>query len=171
VSYYYINNRSHNEKKTITVLKQIFLSPILPFRYILCEFRTFLLKRKLDRRLFGCGDYALKQRIIIRTDLGMTRGREIAQGASATQKLYMENFFSPYVRLWTKNNFTKVALAAETESQIIEIFEKCRMKNLPATMVRDYCDDYSSHRVVTAIAIGPGDAGLIEAITRDLQPL
>ena len=65
----------------------------------------FLLRRVMSRY-----EGKLKQVIVLRTDLKMRRGKEIAQGSHASMAGYLANRRDPFMRMWLDGAFAKIAV-------------------------------------------------------------
>ena len=66
---------------------------------------------------------AMKQVIVLRTDLKMRRGKEIAQGAHASLKATLENLEHPHVVEWLAGRFTKIAVGIESEEALLAVYQ------------------------------------------------
>src|SRR3954449_7696885 len=68
-----------------------------------------------------------KQVIVMRRDLGMRRGKEIAQGAHAAMiwlslRIRRQGYtFSEAERLWLEGAFTKVCVRVDSEGELIGV--------------------------------------------------
>ena len=65
----------------------------------------------------------LKQIIVMRKDLKMPRGKEIAQGAHASMKALLENPDHPAIKEWLAGPFTKIAVGASSEEELLAVKE------------------------------------------------
>src|SRR5438270_11662456 len=78
------------------------------------------------------GQDASKQVIVMRRDLGMRRGKEIAQGAHASMiwlalRIRQPGFsFTEAERRWLDGAFTKVCVRVESEEELLAGVEKAR---------------------------------------------
>jgi PTH2 family peptidyl-tRNA hydrolase len=118
----------------------------------------------------------VKQVIIIRKDLKMRRGKEIAQGSHASmaflsnmflQSLNSKNFKLPNnVKEWLEGSFTKVCLQVDSEENLLKIFNKAKQKGLIAEIIKDSgLTEFNGIPTITAIAIGPNLNSQIDEIT------
>jgi len=128
-------------------------------------------------------DKNVKQVIVIRKDLKMRRGKEIAQGAHAamkwlTKRLSYEPFFytnfhamlSPVERSWVENNFKKVCLRVDSEEELLALQEKAKKANLLCELVTDRgLTEFDGIPTHTCLGIGPDLAEKIDQITGDLK--
>lgn len=121
----------------------------------------------------------IKQVIVIRRDLKMRRGKEIAQGAHASimwladrlrKHLYRNVMFSKEEMDWLHGTFTKVALQVDSEEALLEVFFKAKMAGLTSCLVTDSGKtEFDGVPTKTCIAIGPNNADEIDKITGHLK--
>jgi peptidyl-tRNA hydrolase, PTH2 family len=123
----------------------------------------------------------VKQVIVIRRDLGMRRGKEIAQGAHASmawlsERLCRSGFsapdtdFSAAERSWLEGLFTKVVVQVPDEVQLMAAFEKAKAAGLEAHLIQDAgLTEFGGVPTYTALGIGPDFADKIDAVTADLK--
>jgi PTH2 family peptidyl-tRNA hydrolase len=128
-----------------------------------------------------------KQVIVMRTDLGMRKGKMIAQGAHASlgvilslgnfglnKKRYFhaEYEFNSYLDKWLMGRFTKVCLRCESEEQLLELFNAAEVAGLPCKLITDAgLTEFDGVPTKTCIAIGPANPDKIDKITGDLKLL
>lgn len=139
---------------------------------------------------------AVKQVIVIRRDLKMRRGKEIAQGGHATmmwlsdrlRRFKLANFFQRFIAAfkllfckqyyavmlseeeinWIEGSFTKVCLQVNSEEELLAIYAKT--KDLTACLVTDSGKtEFDGVPTRTCIAIGPNYAERIDEITKELK--
>ena|SRR3990167_2814469 len=134
-------------------------------------------------------DRPVKQVIIMRRDLKMRRGKEVAQGSHASMawlsKRYMAleelashvimdrlniNLLSPAERQWLSGNFTKITLQVKDLVEMAEIMGRAKAAGLMVELITD-CGATEFHGVATetCCAIGPDYANKIDPITKGLQ--
>ncbi len=115
----------------------------------------------------------LKQVIVVRTDIKMSKGKIAAQVAHAAV-MASENARRGYPQWWEKwfNGFQKkVVLQVPGEKELLEIYEKARKMNLPTAIVRDKGLTEIPPNTLTAVAIGPAPSKEIDKITGSLKLL
>lgn len=112
----------------------------------------------------------LKQVIVVRTDLGMGRGKMVAQGCHASLDAYRKASDSSR-RAWQASGMEKVALKVSSEKELVAVFEKARRAKLPCSLIRDAGHTQIAPGTITSCAIGPADEGKIDAITGKLKLL
>lgn len=122
-----------------------------------------------------------KQIIIIRKDLKMRRGKEIAQGSHASLgallsiaqhkdgKIIIDISKNDAISDWLKNGFTKITLQCDNEKELVEIYNQAKKAGLPCILITDAGrTEFKGVLTKTAIAIGPGDPDEIDKITGNL---
>ncbi len=119
----------------------------------------------------------IKQVIIIRKDLKMRRGKEIAQGSHASMAWLSnrvrspeETKFSPEEWEWLNGPFTKITLKVNSEEELREVLTAAREAGIQN--VQEIVDagktEFGGVPTLTCAAIGPDNAAKIDAITGDL---
>src|SRR5215468_9790644 len=84
-----------------------------------------------------------KQVIVMRRDLGMRRGKEIAQGAHASM-IWLAlrirqpgSTFTDAERRWLDGAFTKVCVRVESEEELLAVVQKAREAGIMAHLCVD----------------------------------
>lgn len=121
-----------------------------------------------------------KQVIVIRKDLKMGRGKEIAQGAHASlatilnmstiddSTLTLE--LGPGIRPWICGPFKKICVTVNSEEELIAVHESALAAGVPTALIRD-----NGHTVfhgvptLTTCAIGPDFEERVNAITGSMK--
>lgn len=113
-----------------------------------------------------------KQVIVIRKDLKMRRGKEIAQGCHASQ-LATENariWKTKAYQIWIEDKFTKICVTVDSEEQLIEIHKLAKEALLPCSLVCDSgLTEFNGVSTFTAVGIGPAWSEEIDKITGNLK--
>ena len=126
----------------------------------------------------------VKQVILIRRDLKMRRGKEIAQGSHASMEFVVNQLraqldadpeAAPTVKLdaaaiaWITRGIAKVCLRVDSEEELLRYHEAARARGLPSHVIRDSGrTEFHGVPTYTACAIGPAPAVEIDAITGEL---
>lgn len=124
----------------------------------------------------------VKQVILIRKDLNMRRGKEIAQGSHASMDFLIEPLrqmlvqnkatqldFSDVEKRWIVQGMAKVCLRVNSEEELIAHHEKALAAGLKSYMIQDIGrTEFHGQPTLTACAIGPDLAERIDEITGDL---
>ena len=125
----------------------------------------------------------VKQVIVIRRDLKMRRGKEIAQGSHAstawlatlvTDALAGDTAsitLDPIARVWLTTSWRKVTLQVADEETLVALHEQALARGLRSHLVRDSGrTEFGGVPTLTALAIGPDLAAEIDQVTGDLVP-
>ena len=112
----------------------------------------------------------MKQVLLIRKDLGMRRGKEIAQGAHASMKATLENMEDPRVIEWLAGSFAKIALVVNSEEELLSLYEDAKAKGMVSALITDNGrTEFGGIPTNTVVAIGPDEPEAIDAITGHLK--
>ena len=124
-----------------------------------------------------------KQVIVIRRDLKMRRGKEIAQGAHASVAWLAStvlNAISADSRTatvtidaiafaWLTTSNRKITLQVQSEAELVELHARAAALGLKSHLIVDSGKtEFDGVATITALAIGPDDAQLIDEITGTL---
>lgn len=125
-----------------------------------------------------------KQWIILRKDLGMRKGKMVAQGSHGVLKVFLEQmvhgpepgkftfYASGPVLAWLEGKFTKVCLGARSEEELVEVYEKARAAGIMCTLITDAgTTEFKGVPTKTCVVIGPAYPEQVNPITGDLPLL
>jgi PTH2 family peptidyl-tRNA hydrolase len=127
---------------------------------------------------------SIKQVILIRRDLKMRRGKEIAQGSHASMEFLIEPLrqslkkgesafqivLSEDEKAWLSFGIAKVCLQVGSEAELLEYHQKALDAGLKSHLIRDSGrTEFHGEPTFTACAIGPADAEKINAVTGTLS--
>lgn len=142
--------------------------------------------------------YPVKQVIVMRADLGMRKGKMIAQGAHASLKVFFdrgvlgrdenrypedsqknltENIFkiqglTPDMVTWIEGSFAKVCVRADSEEELLELYRKAQKAGFPCALITDAGrTEFGGVPTNTCIAIGPAKSESVDLITGHLKLL
>jgi PTH2 family peptidyl-tRNA hydrolase len=123
----------------------------------------------------------IKQVIVIRRDLRMRRGKEIAQGAHASMAFLARRVaralrseddeqarldFDEEARAWLLGHFTKVVLQAPDLETLRRVEAVAIERGLEVNVITDRgLTEFGGTPTVTALAVGPNRADAIDAVT------
>jgi PTH2 family peptidyl-tRNA hydrolase len=124
-----------------------------------------------------------KQVIVIRRDLRMRRGKEIAQGAHAATAwladLVLQTMrtndvdhaaLSPAERAWLESSFRKVTVKVNSEEELIAVYQKALDAGLVVHLITDRgLTEFGGVPTRTCLAVGPDYDDLIHPVTGDLE--
>jgi peptidyl-tRNA hydrolase, PTH2 family len=124
-----------------------------------------------------------KQVIVMRKDLGMRKGKMIAQGAHASMKVLLDGAqvtaetvaipLDPATREWlVSGRFTKICVSVDSEAALDVIVERARLAGVPCALIVDSGrTEFHGVPTKTCCAIGPAWAEAVDAITGELSLL
>ncbi len=126
-----------------------------------------------------------KQVIVMRKDLNMRRGKQIAQGSHASigAILNYKNYDNDCIHInyegntalkeWINNGlYTKICVSVDGEAELLDIRDKAAAANLNVHLVTDAgLTEFNGVPTLTCLAIGPDYPELIDPITKHLKLL
>jgi PTH2 family peptidyl-tRNA hydrolase len=120
----------------------------------------------------------VKQVIVVRRDLKMRRGKEIAQGSHAsmaflTERLRVAQGAAPKLRdierEWLFAHCAKICVRVDSEAELLAIHERARAAGLESHLIRDAGHtEFGGIPTLTSCAIGPDEAERIDPVTSHL---
>ena len=125
-----------------------------------------------------------KQVIVIRRDLRMRRGKEIAQGAHASMAWLRQRVmphitsagradqvqFSMAERSWLELSMRKVTVKVGSEAELLDVYDKALAAGLVVHMITDRgLTEFGGTPTRTCLAVGPDYDDLIDPVTGDLE--
>ena len=125
-----------------------------------------------------------KQVIVIRRDLKMRRGKEIAQGAHASMAWLRQRImprltpagradqvqFSAAERSWLELSMRKVTVKVGSEQELVDVYDKALAAGLVVHMITDRgLTEFGGIPTRTCLAVGPDYDDLIDPVTGDLD--
>jgi len=124
----------------------------------------------------------IKQVIVMRHDLKMRRGKQIAQGSHASMSFICRRLqeagsvslddFSEVERTWLTGAFAKVCCRVDSEEELMEIHDKALEAGVEVHLITDSGKtEFHGQPTNTCLAIGPDEADKIDEITGHLQLL
>ena len=130
----------------------------------------------------------VKQIIVMRKDLNMRKGKQIAQGAHASvgALLSMGKFINREdgllsynipmdnlaVKMWLEGSFTKICVYVNSEKELIELESKAKEAGILHCLITDNgLTEFKGVKTKTCLAIGPAFEDVINKITGHLPLL
>lgn len=127
---------------------------------------------------------AVKQVIVMRKDLGMRKGKMIAQGAHASMKVLLDRgrasddgtftfTMTPAMTQWiVTGRFAKVCVSVDSEAALDAIVANARAAGVPVALIVDSGKtEFHGTPTKTCCAVGPAWSDEIDAITGALPLL
>ena len=124
----------------------------------------------------------IKQVIVMRHDLKMRRGKQIAQGSHASmsficRRLQMNGSvsledFNEVQRTWLTGAFAKICCRVNSEEELMNIHDKAIEAGLEVHLITDSGKtEFHGQPTRTCLAIGPDVSERIDAVTGHLELL
>ena len=110
----------------------------------------------------------MKQVIVVRNDLKLSKGKLAAQCAHASYAAAMK---SKKRKEWEKQGQKKVILKAKDVSQLLQLKDKCSLLKLPFVLISDAGLTEVTRGTVTCLGIGPEEENKINKVTGSLPLL
>lgn len=116
----------------------------------------------------------IKQVLVVRKDLKMRRGKEIAQACHAsiaflTKKMQKKELLTNTELFWINNSFTKVCLQVDSEEELLAIYEKAK-GSVNVDLIQDSGrTEFDGVPTYTCLALGPDESEKIDLITGHLR--
>jgi PTH2 family peptidyl-tRNA hydrolase len=99
----------------------------------------------------------VKLALIVRTDLGMGKGKIAAQAAHAAVAAVLRTHGTAEFAAWLREGQPKVVLKVGSEDQLRRICDAAETANLPVEVVHDAGRTQVEPGTATCCAIGPAD--------------
>ena len=125
-----------------------------------------------------------KQVIVMRKDLGMRKGKMIAQGAHASLKVLLDRgepsadgtrftfATTEAMAAWLGGRFTKICVSVDSEAELDAVVERARAAGVPCALVVDAGHtEFHGVPTKTCCAVGPAWSDAVDAITGGLPLL
>jgi len=116
----------------------------------------------------------IKQVIVVRSDLGMGKGKVAAQVAHAALDAaeIARKKHPGWYDSWREQGQAKVVLKTEGGEQVLEELQKqARSLGLPVSLIQDRGLTQLEPGTTTCLGIGPGPSGEIDKVTGQLKLL
>ena len=115
---------------------------------------------------------SLKQAIVIRSDLGMGKGKLAAQVSHASLSSYKkcERENPEDAREWEEEGQKKIVLKVSSEEELLALYEKMK-KEIPCALIRDAGHTQVEAGSITCFGAGPADEAKINKYCKELKLL
>ena len=125
-----------------------------------------------------------KQVIVIRRDLRMRRGKEIAQGAHASMAWLRQRImphltpagavdqlrFSEAERAWLEGSLRKVTVKVGSEAELMAVYDKAVEAGVLVHVITDRgLTEFGGVPTRTCLAVGPDYDDRVDPVTGDLE--
>ncbi len=128
-----------------------------------------------------------KMVIVMRKDLGMRKGKMIAQGSHASMAFLLEKILcAPIVNdhpfvfgvtltklelAWEDAGQKKIVVSVNSEEELVDIYNRSKEAGIPVHMITDAGHTELSPNTKTCLALGPWHSDEIDKITGGLPLL
>ncbi len=112
----------------------------------------------------------MKQVIVMRSDLNMSRGKLAAQACHASLGSFKKTEDSK-LRKWEEEGEKKVVVKVNELSTLYEIYEIAKKSGTATYLVKDAGHTELASSTVTCLGIGPDEDEKIDKLTGDLKLL
>ena len=112
----------------------------------------------------------MKQVIVVRNDLKMSKGKTAAQACHACLGAY-KKADSNKIRLWEQEGQKKVIVKVNSLEELFEIKEIAKKNNVPNFIVKDAGRTELPTSTITCLGVGPDTDEIIDKVTQDLKLL
>ncbi len=118
-------------------------------------------------------EFQFKQALVVRTDLGMGRGKIAVQCSHAAVSAQEEARlrFPKWWRGWMDEGQRKVALKTRDLAVVFDLERKARSQGLPVYLIRDRGLTQVEPDTITCLGIGPAPSDLLDTLTGNLSLL
>lgn len=116
---------------------------------------------------------AIKLVLVVRTDLGMGRGKIAAQVAHAAVAAALAGASARTGDFagWLADGEPKVVLRVAGQDELLDVASRARAAGLPVELVTDAGRTQVAPGTLTCCAVGPAGSELIDAVTSGLSLL
>lgn len=112
----------------------------------------------------------MKQAILVRTDLKMSKGKLATQACHASVESILKSD-DLTIGLWRKEGMKKIILKVKDLKELLEFKKKAAASNLVTALITDSGLTFFKKPTTTCLAIGPDNDEEIDLITKDLKLL
>jgi PTH2 family peptidyl-tRNA hydrolase len=114
---------------------------------------------------------AMKLALVVRTDLGMGRGKIAAQVAHAAVAAVLAGLGGADLAAWLQEGQPKVVLKVADGEQLQDVVRQAQGTGLPTELISDAGRTQVSPGTQTCCALGPAESSRIDAVTAGLSLL
>ncbi|KAL9128309.1 MAG: hypothetical protein Q9217_002987 [Psora testacea] len=113
--------------------------------------------------------------LVVRTDLGMGKGKIAAQASHATlacyNTLHSVSPSHPILRRWRSLGQAKIAVQAHSEQELLIMQAKAMSLGLCASLIHDAGRTQIASGTATVLGVGPGPRSVVDEVTGALKLL
>lgn len=114
----------------------------------------------------------MKMAIVLRNDLGMGKGKLVAQGAHAAVECFIiaKKMIPNKVEEWLREGQKKIVLKVNSEQELLDIYNKSKSLGIPTSLIRDAGKTQLTPGTLTAVALLEKD-DIVDRVTGHLKLL
>lgn len=114
---------------------------------------------------------SIKQVIVIRKDINLSKGKLAGQVAHASVAGYrnVKKSNPDVIDMWEMIGEKKVVVKVDTEKELLDLFQKIKDNKIPVALIRDAGLTQIKPGTKTCFAIGPWYEDDIDKFTKDLK--
>jgi PTH2 family peptidyl-tRNA hydrolase len=118
-------------------------------------------------------EFKYKQVLVLRSDLGMSKGKIAAQAghAAVSAAEVARKRFSKWWRTWMKEGQCKIAVKVKGEEELLELKRRAEKLGLPCALIYDRGLTELPPNTLTCLGIGPAPSELVDEVTGKLALL
>ena len=111
--------------------------------------------------------------LVVRTDLGMTKGKIAAQASHATLACYkaLKAVNSPVLSRWERLGQAKIAVQVKSEDELLLLQAQAMSVGLCAKIIHDAGRTQIASGSATVLGVGPGPRSVVDQVTGGLKLL
>lgn len=111
--------------------------------------------------------------LVVRTDLGMTKGKIAAQASHATLACYkaLKAVDSPVLSRWERLGQAKIAVQVKSEDELLLLQAQAMSVGLCAKIIHDAGRTQIASGSATVLGVGPGPRSVVDQVTGGLKLL
>ncbi|KAK3901443.1 peptidyl-tRNA hydrolase PTH2-domain-containing protein [Staphylotrichum tortipilum] len=119
--------------------------------------------------------------LVVRTDLGMTKGKIAAQASHATLACYKsllraaqsspQSPSSQILRQWERQGQAKIAVQVKSEEELLELMARARSLGITAEVIADAGRTQIASGSRTVLGVGPAPKSVVDQVTGGLKLL
>ncbi|KAK4133287.1 peptidyl-tRNA hydrolase II [Trichocladium antarcticum] len=120
--------------------------------------------------------------LVVRTDLGMTKGKIAAQSSHATLACYKtllhaaqqggpQSVAAQLLRQWERHGQAKIAVQVKSEAELLALQARARARGITAETIADAGRTQIASGSLTVLGVGPAPKGAVDEVTGGLKLL
>ncbi|CAG8984136.1 hypothetical protein HYALB_00006239 [Hymenoscyphus albidus] len=114
-----------------------------------------------------------KMVLVVRTDLGMTKGKIAAQCGHATLACYKSNLRKnpQALKVWENGGQAKIAVQVKSEEELLTLQAMAKSLGITAEVIHDAGRTQIASGSATVLGVGPAPRSLVDGVTGGLKLL